>query len=104
MQACRTKKMAHMVYNHFSPYFGAGGQLYVYSRVLSSIVTFICIYNSSVKDFVWKLEFTDKSTVFKKIVKTTALEKSKTYIPQVSTVKFNHLPGDCLFLQPQERE
>lgn len=56
------------------------------------------------KDFVWKLEFTDKSTVFKKIVKTTALEKSKTYIPQVSTVKFNHLPGDCLFLQPQERE
>lgn len=61
---------------------------------MSSIVTFFCIYSSFVKDFIWKLGFTDKSTVFKKIVKTTALGKSKTYIPQVSSVKFNHLPGD----------
>lgn len=46
------------------------------------------------EDFIWELGFSDKSIVFKKIVKTTALGRSKTDIPKVSTMKLkNHLPG-----------
>lgn len=55
------------------------------------------------EDFIWKLGFTDKSIVCKKIIKTTALGKSKT-----NTQNVKHKVEEpsicqvtlCLILQP----